>query len=168
MLSLAVFCVSAHASLTIILVNTTIGSVRCRHVKIQNFKYNKSGLDRFFGPLEAKVMDILWHRAEISIKDVQQQLEMEKAINFNTVMTVMNRLVEKGILQKRTEGRTSLYRPVLTKDEFLERQSKELTHDLIEEFGSLVVTHMLDALEEVDEDLLDKLEKKLRELKKEQ
>jgi hypothetical protein len=37
------------------------------------------------------------------------------AFNFNTVMTVMNRLVEKGILSKGIRGRTSLYRPVCSK-----------------------------------------------------
>lgn len=136
-------------------------------MKIQNFKFNERGLNRFFGPLESKIMNILWDGSELTIKNVQQKLEQEKAVNFNTVMTVMNRLVDKGVLQKRTEGRSSLYRPILSKDQFFETQSKELTHELIEEFGSLAVSQMLDVLEEVDQNLLEKLEQKLKELKKE-
>ncbi|MCM2533968.1 BlaI/MecI/CopY family transcriptional regulator [Neobacillus pocheonensis] len=136
-------------------------------MKIQNFKFNERGLNRFFGPLESKIMNILWDGSELTIKNVQQKLEQEKAVNFNTVMTVMNRLVDKGVLQKRTEGRSFLYRPILSKDQFFETQSKELTHELIEEFGSLAVSQMLDVLEEVDQDLLEKLEQKLKELKKE-
>lgn len=112
-------------------------------------------------------MDILWDASEMSIKDVQGRIDQEKAVNFNTVMTVMNRLVEKGILQKRSEGRLSLFRPVLSKEAFLETQSKELTHDLMEEFGPLAISHMIDALEEVDDELLAKLEQKIKELKKE-
>lgn len=42
----------------------------------------------------------------------------------------------------------------------MEAQSKELTFDLIEEFGSLAVTHMVDALDKVDPGLLDQLEQK--------
>jgi predicted transcriptional regulator len=103
----------------------------------------------------------------MSIKDVQKKLEREKHLNFNTVMTVINRLVEKGVLVKRTEGRTSLYRPVLSREEFMETQSRELTHELMDEFGPLVVNHMLDALDEVDQELLDKLEEKLKQWKKE-
>ena len=80
-------------------------------MKIQKFNRNESGLNRFFGPLEAKILDILWNDVEMTIKDVQQMLDKEKATNFNTVMTVMNRLVEKGILQKRVEGRSSLFKP---------------------------------------------------------
>lgn len=135
-------------------------------MKINKFKMNENGLNRFFGPLEAKIMDILWNNEEMSIKDVQKALEKEKCINFNTVMTVMNRLVDKGILQKRSEGRSSVYKPVLSRVDFLNAQSKEMTHELMDEFGNVVVSHMLDALENVDEDLVAKLEQKILELKK--
>ncbi|MEC0229141.1 BlaI/MecI/CopY family transcriptional regulator [Paenibacillus alba] len=136
-------------------------------MKMQNFKYEGSGLNRFFGPLEAKIMEILWGTsAEMTIKDVQIKLDQDKAINFNTVMTVMNRLVDKGILQKKSVIRSFMYRPVVTREQFMETQSKELTFDLIEEFGSLAVTHMVDALDKVDPDLLDKLEQQIKELKK--
>lgn len=138
-------------------------------MKIHHFKTNESGLNRFFGALEAKIMEILWVSAEITIKDVQQKLEhgQEKAVNFNTVMTVMNRLVDKGVLQKRLEGRSFVYRPVLSKEQFIDTQSKELTHELIEEFGPVVVNHMLDALETADPDLMEKLEQKIKQWKKE-
>ena len=135
-------------------------------MKIRKFKMNESGLNRFFGPLEAKIMDILWNDMEMTIKEVQLVLEREKLTNFNTVMTVMNRLVEKGILQKRVEGRSSVYKPVLSRAEFLNTQSKEMTNELMDEFGNVVVSHMLDALEDVDEDLVAKLEQKIMELKK--
>ncbi|WP_203247177.1 BlaI/MecI/CopY family transcriptional regulator [Sporosarcina beigongshangi] len=135
-------------------------------MKIRKFKMNESGLNRFFGPLEAKIMDVLWNDVEMTIKNVQQVLEQEKLTNFNTVMTVMNRLVDKGILQKRAAGRSSMYRPILSRDEFLNTQSKEMTNELMDEFGSVVVSHMLDALEDVDDDLVAKLEAKIKELKK--
>lgn len=111
-------------------------------------------------------MDILWNNVEMTIKDVQQELEKEKVTNFNTVMTVMNRLVEKKILQKRPEGRATLYQPILSRSEFLNTQSKEMINELMDEFGTVVVSHMLDALEEVDDDLVAKLEQKIKELKK--
>ncbi|OAH54761.1 MULTISPECIES: BlaI/MecI/CopY family transcriptional regulator [Bacillaceae] len=136
-------------------------------MKIQKFKMNESGLNRFFGPLEAKIMDILWSGEERTIKDVQLELEKEKTTNFNTVMTVMNRLVEKGLLQKRAEGRTSMFKTVLTREEFVNTQSKEMTHELMDEFGSVVVSHMIDALDDADDDLVAQLEQKIKELKKE-
>ncbi|WNC15971.1 BlaI/MecI/CopY family transcriptional regulator [Brevibacillus brevis] len=139
-------------------------------MKLQHFKMKESGLNRFFGPLEARIMEVLWdgreQEHELSIKDVQQKLETDKQVNFNTVMTVMNRLVEKGFLQKRTEGRTSLFQPVQTRHDFINNQSRELTHELMEEFGPLAVSHMLDELDEADPELLEKLEEKINLLKK--
>lgn len=133
---------------------------------VNNFRVDQEGLNRFFGPLESKIMDILWNRNESSIKEVQLILEKEKPINFNTVMTVMNRLVEKNILTKRLEGRTSLFKPLTTKEDFINNQSKKLTENLLDEFGGLVVNHMLDSLKEVDDNLLQKLEQKLEQLKR--
>ncbi|KRE58246.1 BlaI/MecI/CopY family transcriptional regulator [Paenibacillus sp. Soil750] len=136
-------------------------------MKMQNFKLKESGLNRFFGPLESKIMEILWTSpSEMTIKDVQQKLDEDKAINFNTVMTVMNRLVDKKILQKRSVSRSFHYKPVITIEEFMDTQSKELTYDLIEQFGSLAVTHMVDALDKVDPELLDQLEQHILLLKR--
>ncbi|AZB41603.1 BlaI/MecI/CopY family transcriptional regulator [Bacillus sp. FJAT-42376] len=135
-------------------------------MKINRFKSNESGLNRFFGPLEAKIMEILWSREEMSIKDVQEQLEKEKPISFNTVMTVLKRLQEKEVVVRKIEKRTSYYRPAVTKDHFLQAQSRELTNDLLDEFGPLAVSHMLDALDEADQELIERLEDKLKQLKK--
>ncbi|MBF0705323.1 BlaI/MecI/CopY family transcriptional regulator [Alkalihalobacillus hwajinpoensis] len=134
-------------------------------MKIHQFKTNETGLNRFFGSLEAKVMDILFEGPEMTIKDVKQKLDQEKSTNFNTVMTVMNRLVDKGILVKRVEKRTSMFKPLLSKEDFLQTQSKELTQDLMDEFGPLAVNHMLDALDEADPVLIEKLEQKIKQLK---
>ncbi|MFJ7755592.1 BlaI/MecI/CopY family transcriptional regulator [Peribacillus muralis] len=133
---------------------------------IKNFKYDEVGLNRFFGPLEASIMECLWEKGELSIKAVQQYLEKDKPLNFNTVMTVMTRLVEKGILKKRSEGRLSLFKPVQSKEEFLEEQSKKLTENLLDEFGGAVISHMLDAMEDADPSLIEKLERKIQSLKK--
>ncbi|CAH0272160.1 BlaI/MecI/CopY family transcriptional regulator [Peribacillus sp. YIM B13472] len=135
-------------------------------MNIKNFKYDEVGLNRFFGPLEANIMEYLWDKDEQSIKSVQKSLELDKPINFNTVMTVMNRLVEKGILEKRSEGRLSLFRPVQSKAEFLEEQSKKLTENLLDEFGGAVISHMLDAMQDADQGLIEKLEQKIQSLKK--
>ena len=135
-------------------------------MNIKNFKYDEVGLNRFFGPLEANIMEYLWDKDEQSIKAVQQSLEVDKPINFNTVMTVMNRLVEKGILEKRSEGRLSLFRPVQSKEEFFEEQSKKLTENLLDEFGGSVISHMLDAMKDADQGLIEKLEQKIQSLKK--
>ncbi|MFV1008473.1 BlaI/MecI/CopY family transcriptional regulator [Bacillus cereus] len=133
----------------------------------QNYKLNEHGLNHFFGPLEAKIMEIIWSTEGITIKEVQQKLSEESPVNFNTVMTVMNRLVEKLHLEKQTVKRSGIYRAIQTKEEFLSNQTKKMTQELVREFGDLVITHMIDELEQADPNLIKKLEDKLNQLKKE-
>ena len=49
-------------------------------------------------------MDILWSSEALSIKEVQSILNQESPISINTVMTVMNRLLDKGLLTKVMTG----------------------------------------------------------------
>jgi len=127
------------------------------------------GLNRFFGPLEARIMAILWSSEGLTIKEVQSILNQESPISVNAVMTVMNRLVDKGHLKKAQSGsgrtQAAKFSTVQTREQFLSDQTKEVSQGLIQEYGSLVVNHMIDALDEVDPEVLSKLERKLQEIK---
>jgi predicted transcriptional regulator len=135
-------------------------------LKIHHFKVNEEGLNRFFGALEAKIMNYIWASGEATAKDVQQHLSLEKPISANAVMTVMNRLVEKGHLRKEMKGRAAYFAAVQTKEQFLSEQSKSVAYGLIEEFGGLAVAHMVEAIRDVDPSLLKKLEETLNEAKR--
>ncbi|WP_040952746.1 BlaI/MecI/CopY family transcriptional regulator [Gorillibacterium massiliense] len=138
-------------------------------MRVNTFKFQGSGLNRFFGPLEAKVMEVIWSEAQpVTIKEVNAKINEEKTMSFNTIMTVMNRLVDKGILQKKLSEKSYKYSAVATKEQFLEEQSKELSYDLVKEFGSLAVTHLVDAMEQVDPELLKQLERQIEKWKEEQ
>jgi predicted transcriptional regulator len=134
-------------------------------MKVNKFKLNEEGLKRFFGPLEARIMEIMWNHEQLTIKEVQQLLSHSEEVNFNTVMTVMNRLVEKGLLEKKQSVRSYKYQAQQSKEDFLHQQTKGLTNQLLQEFPELIVSHMVEALDQVDSELLKKLEDKLKELK---
>lgn len=138
-------------------------------MKIKKFNVSEEGLNRFFGPLEARIMEIIWSSKPLSIKDVHTVLNAETPISFNAVMTVMNRLQEKGHLKRtasgKGRGRVAFYEALQSKEQFLIEQTKAVTDGLIQEFGDLVVNHMIDALDEADPDLIEKLEQKLSQMK---
>ncbi|CAM3820785.1 BlaI/MecI/CopY family transcriptional regulator [Marinicrinis lubricantis] len=138
-------------------------------VQIKKINMAEEGLNRFFGPLEARIMDILWTSGDLSIKEVQVILSQESSISVNAVMTVMNRLMDKGHLTKAVVGggrnRVSKFSPIQSKEQFLMEQTKALTQSLVQEYGGLVVNHMVDALDDVDPELIKRLETKLIEMK---
>ncbi|WP_058300688.1 BlaI/MecI/CopY family transcriptional regulator [Gorillibacterium timonense] len=139
-------------------------------MQIKKINVQGEGLTRFFGPLEAKIMELLWSSGELSIREVQSVLTQDTPISINAVMTVMNRLREKGHLTKTAGGigraRGAKFRPLQAKEEFLDEQMKAVSQGLIQEYGSLVVTHMIDVLEDADAEIIAKLEQKLNEMKR--
>ncbi|TLS50006.1 BlaI/MecI/CopY family transcriptional regulator [Paenibacillus antri] len=136
---------------------------------VKRVNVKEEGLNVFFGPLEAKIMELIWRKGGYSAKEMQMELSAENPISFNAVMTVMNRLSLKGYLKKQKKGsgrgRASIFFPVQNKDEFILEQTRSITQGLMNEYGEYVVPHMLDALEQADPELITKLEEKLSSLK---
>ncbi|HSA51578.1 MAG TPA: BlaI/MecI/CopY family transcriptional regulator [Yinghuangia sp.] len=63
------------------------------------------------GELEAEVLNLLWSQREARTATwAQQQLGDDLA--YSTVVTIMSRLYEKGLLTRIRQGRSYAYRPV--------------------------------------------------------
>jgi predicted transcriptional regulator len=66
------------------------------------------------GSLEAQVLKVLWStRNPLYVRDVLNHLNQhrENPLAYTTVMTVMNRLMHKGAVTRRRQGRCYAYRP---------------------------------------------------------
>jgi predicted transcriptional regulator len=66
-------------------------------------------------PLELECLKSLWRLGEGNVRDVQQALT-DRKLAYTTVMTVLDRLVRKGAVARRKNGRAFLYAPVLSRD----------------------------------------------------
>lgn len=64
------------------------------------------------GELEQRVMDVLWaSSAPMSVRDVLEVLLAEKDLAYTTVMTVLDRLAKKSIVDRERQGRQWIYTP---------------------------------------------------------
>ena len=67
---------------------------------------------------ELAVMQIFWLSEESSAPQIHQKIEMERSASYATVKTMINRLEEKGAIERsRLDGRTIYYLPLVTADE---------------------------------------------------
>jgi predicted transcriptional regulator len=73
----------------------------------------------FLGPFEAKLMDLAWANGHLTVKKALFFLGREDRRAYTTVMTVLNRLVDKGLLGRRKEGRLFAYEPTGDRESFL-------------------------------------------------
>ena len=67
-------------------------------------------------PLETLVMDAVWTLAEATVRNVQEHLKPVKPMAYNTVLTVMRILRDKGFLTSEREGRSDVYRPLVSRE----------------------------------------------------
>lgn len=80
----------------------------------------KKELD-FSGELQNAVMAAVWELGEAKVDDVRNLLPKRRRPAYNTVQTVMNRLVERGLLERRRERNAYAYRATIDEAEYLAR-----------------------------------------------
>ena len=111
-------------------------------------------VEKFLGRLEAEIMEILWQRGRGTVRDVADTLAARRPIAYTTVMTVMSRLVDKGLLARQGDRRQFVYTPALDRDEFLRRLSARIVDDLVADFGDMAIAQFVAAIERVDPERL--------------
>jgi len=67
-------------------------------------------------PLELLCLSALWSLGEGNVKAVQQIVAESRPLAYTTIMTVLDRLVRKGMLARRKVGRSFTYAPQATRD----------------------------------------------------
>jgi predicted transcriptional regulator len=72
---------------------------------------------------ESIVMEVIWAKSPIPTEDVVAALEHHGKWQEATVKTLLNRLLKKGALKARKDGRRYLYSPILTRDQWLATES---------------------------------------------
>jgi BlaI family penicillinase repressor len=84
---------------------------------------------------ESVVMQVLWQMSPIATEDIIVALEHRDKWQESTVKTLLNRLLKKGAINARKDGRRYLYSPVLKREQWLSSESAGLLDRL---FGGRV------------------------------
>jgi BlaI family penicillinase repressor len=68
-------------------------------------------------PLELDCMNTLWPMGEGTVREIRDRLAERRARAYTTIMTIMDRLARKGVVERRKIGRAYVYRPRLGAEE---------------------------------------------------
>ncbi len=79
------------------------------------------GLAVFLGPTEARLMEIAWAHGAVTVKKALFYLGDNGSSRqaYTTIMTILARLAEKGLLERAKNGRSFVYQPGVTKEAFI-------------------------------------------------
>jgi predicted transcriptional regulator len=65
-------------------------------------------------PLELDCMNTLWPLGEGTVRDIRDRLAERRPRAYTTIMTIMDRLARKGVVERHKVGRAYRYRPNLS------------------------------------------------------
>ncbi len=121
-------------------------------------------LGPWFGQLELGMLEALWRKGEpASVRDLQG--EFPRAA-YTTLMTTLDRLHRKGVLDRVKRGRAFLYSPRLTREELQTGLAEDALRSILGPGAARlrpVLSMLVDAVSRQDRDVLAELERLARQ-----
>jgi BlaI family penicillinase repressor len=65
-------------------------------------------------PLELDCMNTLWPMGQGTVREIRDRLAARRPRAYTTIMTIMDRLARKGVVERRKVGRAYIYSPNLS------------------------------------------------------
>lgn len=119
------------------------------------------------GPLETHLLRAIWKRQSCTVRELIDSGEIDCA--YTTVMTTLDRLHKKGLLDRQAEGRAFRYTAVLTRAEFDRHKVRNAILNFLggNSAAPAPVSFLVDAVSEHDAKLLDTLEQAIEQKRRE-
>jgi predicted transcriptional regulator len=121
------------------------------------------------GALERKMLEQVWSRGSVTVRELVEAGNMRLA--YTTIMTTLDRLFKKGLLQRSAEGKAFRYTASCSREDFPRFVAITGIRQWIEstEASTLSLSYFVDAIIVHDARLLDELralvERKRREIR---
>ena len=116
------------------------------------------------GRLERQVLEEIWRRGETSVRDIF--VSFQEQVAYTTVMTTLDRLYKKRLLSRRKDRRAFIYSALVTREEFEQGIAEDVIDGLLGRGASRVepvLACIVDAVSEHDRELLDELDRLIKE-----
>lgn len=108
-------------------------------------------------------MEIVWSESEpVSVATVHRALARKRKLAYSTVKAVLTNLARKGLLRKRSEGRSNVFSPVQTREEFRKGVVEEVVGSLVKDYRNPLLAHLVERVAR-DRASLDELERLIAE-----
>ena len=115
------------------------------------------------GPLETRVMEVLWACGECRARDVMERLDRDLA--YTTIMSTLDRLFRKDLLSRRLCDRAYVYSPLITRQGWIDKVARDVVAKLLagpQSSREALVACLLEAAGDQEELLLRMIEGKVR------
>lgn len=108
--------------------------------------------------LEYAVLAQLWQLGTASVRELHEQLGAPQGLVYTTIAKVVDRLREKGLIQRQRKGTAFLYRPRIARQEVERARAHNALTRLLGSAPRAAVAALVEAADEIDPTLLTELE----------
>lgn len=133
---------------------------------IRGFKSPREAMMASLGTLERKTLEEVWRQKQTNVRDVVASLDGNFA--YTTIMTTLDRLYKKGYLNRKKEKRAFLYSPRMSPEQLRVGLAGDVIVGLLDGITKNVepvLACIVDAVSDRDRELLDELERLVKEKK---
>jgi predicted transcriptional regulator len=92
------------------------------------------------GELQSRVLAVVRERGQCTVRDVHESLSSGRAVAYTTVLTVMSRLVERGLLARTREGKAGVFSIAVSNDS---EAAGQVVEQLLGRFGTVAVSEFV-------------------------
>jgi predicted transcriptional regulator len=111
------------------------------------------------GAAQAEIMDVIWSRRSATVPEIHAAINARRETDaaYTTVLTFVQRLHARNLLQREPEGRTFRYTATQSRDELLATWSDEMIDRLIDDYGQIAIARLDSRLQSLDSERREKL-----------
>ncbi|MBE0528624.1 MAG: BlaI/MecI/CopY family transcriptional regulator [Thermoleophilia bacterium] len=109
------------------------------------------------GSLEADILAVVWEKDRTTVRAVYETLRERRTIAYTTVMTVMNNLVKKHLLDQDKSGIAYVYTPAIPGREVARTVLVSVVHKLVNDQTGVAVAMLLGLEQDLTPEQTDEL-----------
>lgn len=99
------------------------------------------------GELQTQVMSALWRLGGGTVERVRQALPVDYAGAYTTVQTVLNRLADRGLVERKREGRGIVYSPKVSEARYLSQTIRQTLAGASSEARQIAIAELVGGLD---------------------
>ena len=119
------------------------------------------------GPLETEILQIVWKLSAVTVKDVHEQIlaDPDRELAYASVTTVLKRLTQKGWLACDKQGRSFIWKPLISQSQAQALWAYEQLNQFLAVGNPDIVAAFADRLDQASLEQLEAIAERLIHLR---
>ena len=117
------------------------------------------------GNVQLELMKVIWEKGKATVREVTETISAKRIMAYSTVLTMLRDLEAQGMLIHDVDGRTFVYRPVVSRKRIITGIIQDVQRRLFDDSAAALLAHLLEA-EHIGSDELEHMKQMIAQKEK--